>query len=465
MNHNIKIKTAKEYDLVVCGGGFTGVACAYQASLLGLKVAIVESRGNLGGVGTSAYVPILLGGIDYNFENNKYNFIVGGFFKRMYYDLRKTNACINLYEINRKESPHGWYGGLANSIIFDVEKMKILLDKYLIDNNVDIMYFTNVVDVKLSNDEIDYVLCSNKSGFHALSAKAFADCTGDADVAVLSNCEFKLGRDKDHLMAPASLIMVVENVDTKLYIDTIKKNNSPRFKEKIKELRKKGIWKFPYDILISIELNKSKVHILNTIRQVGIDGTDTASLTKGMINGRKENDELFNILKEYFPGFENAYISQTAEMIGIRETRRIIGEYILSMEDLLEGKIFNDTICLSSYYFDLPDPKKPSFQPISDEKYIIKNKYTQIPYRTMLPKQISNLICPGRAISVEREVLGPIRVMGPCVGMGQAAGIASYVMIKDNVSYKNANIGKILDLLKANECIINNDDIIEVEKI
>jgi len=465
MYHNVKINTSKEYDLVVCGGGFTGVACAYQASLLGLKVALVESKGCLGGVGTSAYVPIMLGGIDYDVKNDKYKFIVGGLFKKIYYDLRKKDGCVNLYNINRKESPHGWHGGLANSIIFDVEKMKILLEEYLINNNVDIMYFSNVVDIKKTNSEIDYVLCTNKSGFHALHAKAFADCTGDGDIAALSNCEFELGRAEDHLMAPASLIMVVGNVDTKVYIDTIKKNNSPRFKEKIKELRKKGIWKFPYDILISIELNKPKVHILNTIRQVGINGVDAKSLTKGMIFGRKENEELLNILKEYFPGFENAYIIQTANMIGIRETRRIVGEYILTMKDLLEGKIFDDTICLSSYYFDLPDPKKPSFQPIDDKKYVIKNKYTQIPYKSMIPRQIDNLICPGRAISVEREVLGPIRVMGPCIGMGQAAGIGAYIMIKDNVSYKNANINEIVDLLKANECIINSEDTIEVEKI
>ena len=461
MKHVLNINSIKEYDLVVCGGGFTGVACAYQAAKLGLKVALIESKGYLGGVGTSAYVPILLGGIDYS--NNEYNFIVGGLFKKIYYDLRKNNDCINIHKIDRSKSPHAWYGGLANSIIFDIEKMKVLLDKYIVENNIDIMYFTNVIDVNVENNKISNVIFSNKSGIHSLKAKAFADCTGDADVAMMSGCDFKLGRTEDNLMAPATLCMIVDNVDTKKYVDEIVKNNSPRFKNKIKQLRKEGIWDFPYEILISIELNNKKRHLINTIRQVGINGIDNDSLTYGMIDGRKESEKLFKILKKHFVGFSNAKLISTAEMIGIRETRRIIGEYILTVDDLLSGKNFDDTICLSSYCFDLPDPKKPSLQPLEGDEYIIKNKYTQIPYNSLIPKGIDNLICPGRAISIERAVLGPIRVMGPCTGMGQASGVASYEAIKNNTSYKNVNIEKVKQTLKEYECIIDTEDICKVE--
>jgi len=463
MEHVLNVKDIKNYDLIVCGGGFTGVACAYQASKLGLKVALIESKGYLGGVGTSGNVPILLGGIDY--MDNQYNFVVGGLFKKIYYDLRKENACVNINKINRSRSPHAWYGGLANAIIFDIEKMKLLLDQYILESNIDIFYFTNLIDVKVEKNEITYAICSNKSGIQAFKAKYFADCTGDADVAMLAGCEYELGRKDDNLMAPATLTMLVDNVNTEKYLEEIVTNNSPRFKKKIKELREKGIWNFPYDILISIELNSNGLHLINTIRQIGIDGTNGNSLTKGIIEGRKENEKLFNILKKYFIGFENAKMVYTGETIGIRETRRIKGEYTLKIDDLVEGKRFNDIICISSYSFDLPDPKKPSFQPLEGKENLIKNKYTQIPYLTLVPKQINNLICPGRAISVEREVLGPIRVMGPCTGMGQAAGVASYEALNSKKAYKDINIENVKKILKQNDCIINNNDICKVEEI
>ncbi len=466
MNHLLSISSEKNYDIVVCGGGFTGVACAYMAALNGSKVALVEKTGSLGGVGTIATVPILLGGITYQEELREYQFVVGGLFKRLYEDLRKLDSCVNLYDIDRSKNPHGWYLGLANSIIFDVEQTKSLLDQYMKEVNVDLYYFSSIIDTKVVDDKIDYVIVSNKSGNHIFKGDVFADCTGDADIAYMSGCEYTLGRDSDNLMAPATLIMTVENVDTDEYVNEIVLNKSPRYKEKIKELREKGIWDFPYDILISIKLNKKRLHLINTIRQVGIDGTDNDSLTNGMIDGRKENLKLFSILKEHFPGFKNAYIASMAETIGIRETRRIKGLYTLTVKDLIIGTKFDDVISLSSYGFDLPDPKKPSFQPYQGKEVELSSPFTKIPYRCLVPKKITNLICPGRAISVERDVLGPIRVMGPCTGMGMAAGLACDIAVKLSCSVKDVPIKELQTRLVEEGCIITEEQIIKVgEKI
>lgn len=462
MKHLLSISSQKNYDIVVCGGGFTGVACAYMAALKGKKVALIEKTGSLGGVGTIAAVPILLGGITYKEENNEYQFVVGGLFKRLYEDLRKSDSCINIYDIDRNKSPHGWYSSLANSIIFDIEQTKSLLDQYMKEANVDLYYFSSVIDTKVENNKINYVIVSNKSGNHIFNGKVIADCTGDADIAHMSGCEYTLGRDSDNLMAPASLIMTVENVDTDEYVNEIVLNNSPRYKEKIKELRDKGIWNFPYDILISIQLNQKNLHLINTIRQVGVDGTDSDSLTNGMIDGREENLKLFSILKEHFKGFKNAHIASMAEMIGIRETRRIKGLYTLTINDLIEGTEFDDVISLSSYGFDLPDPKKPSYQPYHEKKVKLKSSITKIPYRCLVPNTISNLICPGRAISVERDVLGPIRVMGPCTGMGMAAGIACDLAVELSCSIKDVPIKDLQTRLVNENCIINEDQIIKI---
>ena len=207
----------------------------------------------------------------------------------------------------------------------------------------------------------------------------------------------------------------------------------------IKELKEKGIWKYPYEIFISVNLCDDDVFFINTIRQVGINGIRTKSLTKGTIDGRKENLELLEIMKKHFPGFENAKIRQIAPVIGIRETRRIRGEYTLTVQDLIDSVVFPDSIAVSSYGWDLPHPKYPSLQPSDNVKR--RSPYTHIPYRCLLPLDVSNLIMTGRCISCEREVLGPIRVMGPCLAMGEAAGIAAKIAPKGN--FKKVNIAEL----------------------
>ncbi|MDX1359723.1 MAG: FAD-dependent oxidoreductase, partial [Clostridia bacterium] len=237
----------------------------------------------------------------------------------------------------------------------------------------------------------------------------------------------------------------------------IEENNSPRFREEIKKLRDKGQWDFPFDIFISMLLNRKGHHMINSIRQVGIDGTDAVSLTKGMIEGRDEGKRLFDIVKASFPGYENAKISSTAETLGVRETKRIVGKYMLTFNDLVEGKDFNDIIALSSYCFDVPDPKKPSYQPKEGVK--TKKKYAEVPYSCMLPDKVANLIVAGRSISVERIVMGPLRVMGPCIGMGQAAGFAASIAVENDISYANVDIKELKRMLIEADCIIKEDDV------
>ena len=206
-------------------------------------------------------------------------------------------------------------------------------------------------------------------------------------------------------------------------------------------------------------VNQKDTFMINTIRQVGIDGTDGNSLSQGIIDGRKENFELFEIAKKYFPGFKNATVKDIAPVIGIRETRRISGEYILSVEDLISGKDFDDGIAISGYGWDLPDPKKPSHHRSSEIKR--SSPFTQIPYRCLIPKGIDNLITVGRCISVEREVLGPVRVMAPCIAMGEAAGIATSLALKNNSKYKEVDAIALREKIKKNNGIVSRTQIKE----
>ena len=175
--------------------------------------------------------------------------------------------------------------------------------------------------------------------------------------------------------------------------------------------------------------------MINTPRICGIDGTDGRSLSEGMQRGRAEALQLLAVMRKHFPGFAGARLKAVAPLLGVRETRRIVGDYVLTVDDLVSGRPFPDVIGFTSYGWDLPDPKKPSYQPMHEER-IRKSPLTPIPYRIMVPRPIVNLICPGRAVSVERDVLGPLRVMAPCMAMGEAAGAAARQVVQEGLPFR-----------------------------
>ena len=233
-----------------------------------------------------------------------------------------------------------------------------------------------------------------------------------------------------------------------------------RFRQIIEKLKESGAWPFPYEIFISVMLMEKDVFMINTIRQVGVDGTLAEDISLATVLGRSENFKLWEIAKKHFPGFENSRIRAIAPSIGIRETRRLSGEYTLSAEDIICGRKFDDSVAVSGYGFDLPHPKKPSYQP--HEKTQRKSPFTEIPYRCLLPKEISNLIVAGRCISAERDALGPLRVMGVCIAQGEAAGAALYLALKNKTSFKDVDTEKLKNLLREHGCITSSDEAIEL---
>lgn len=437
------------YDFAVAGGGMTGVCAAVAAARHGLKTVLIERNSMLGGVATAGLVCHLLGGMKFR-EHGPFPRNTAGIFKELTDRLIARGHAVDPDTIDRKNNPHGWFSGLATGVIFDVEAMKTELDALCIESGVELMFFTDIVDAKTDGDRLTHLIVHNKSGLCAVSASCFADTTGDADVAFLCGCPTVKGRDEDGGTAPASLEFHVDHADTEKCARYIAQNNEPRFRKLIQSLREKGEWPFPYDIFIAVQTTEPDTFFINTVRQVGIDGTDAGSISKAMTDGRKEIQTLFGVMKKYFPGFENSRLRTVAPVVGIRETRRIVGKYILTIEDLMSGKPFDDSIAVSSYGWDLPDPKKPSYQPLEHQK---PPEYTRIPYRCMLPQKIGNLIVAGRCISVERDVLGPVRVMAPCCAMGEAAGLAAAIVLKNGVSFEHADIEQLHQLMEKDGCI------------
>ena len=433
-----KLKIKENYDIVVCGGGFAGFSAAYSAAREGAKVLIIDKNGCLGGVGTAGLVNHILGAR--LILDDKIYQSVGGLYKTLEQRLVTKGFAVDYKKVDLILNPHGWYPSLGIGVVFDGEYIKLELEQMLFEVGCEILYYTHIIDVVSENEQVSGVVVNNKSGTYVIGGKYFVDATGDADICRAFGLNFKKG-DEDGGMAAASLEMHVDGVDSAVLSEYMKTTGDLRFKNIISQLKQNGEWTFDYDIFISVMLCENDKFMINTIRQTGVDGTDARSLSKAVIDGRKENYKLLDIMKKHFPGFKNAKIYKIAPSVGIRETVRIDGEYTLTVDDLINGTMFDDVIAMSSYGWDLPHPKKPSFQPFLGIQK--KLPYTFIPYRCLVPKNSHNIIVAGRCISVEREVLGPIRVMAPCIAMGEAAGIAAYMSMIDNVDFKDINVSEL----------------------
>lgn len=436
-----EIPLLDSYDVVVCGGGPSGFAAALAARRMGARVLLVENQSQLGGVGTSGLVSHWLGG---RMSDCK-TWCVEGVFRNLVEEaVDREIALLPVPEEDAKYQPHGWYKGqLAAGIPFDPFAMAHYLDEKTAELGIDVLLRTEMVDVTTRDNRISHVALFNKSGFFAVSSTVVVDATGDGDVAARSGCDYVKGRDEDGLMTPATLQFHVENVDQDALSTYIHENESPRFRKKIRALREGGKWPFPYDIFISVQLTERGTMMINTSRLVGVDGADGKSITEGLVRGRAENYELLRIMRENFPGFSRARIKVVAPALGIRETRRIVGRYVLTVDDLISGVEFPDTIGFSSYGWDLPDPKRPSHQPMSAKKVPRKRPVTPLPYRILLPQPIENLICAGRCVSVERDVLGPVRVTAPCMAMGEAAGTAAAMAVAGGKPFSELPVAEI----------------------
>ncbi|MBN1541716.1 FAD-dependent oxidoreductase [candidate division KSB1 bacterium] len=436
-------------DVLVAGGGPAGVAAALAARRQGAKVLLVEANGQLGGNGTSGLVSHWLGGR----LDDCQRWAVGGVFKRM--ALESVERGFALLPTDPKDgswSPHGWsHGGLTAGVPFDPYAMAAFLDEQVVSSGIDLSFHSRAIDVVRDENRLTQVIISDKEGLRTVAAAAVVDATGDADLAFYAGCPVRLGRDEDNGMAAATLMFHVIDVEQEELSDYIHRNRARRFRERVAELRQQGEWNFPYDIFISVQLMQPGTLMINTSRLVGIDGTRTESITDGLIRGRRETQELMRLLRKHFPGFSRARIKSVAPVLGIRETRRIRGEFELTVQALNQGLSFADTIGYSAYCWDLPDPERPSENPTHGER----REVVPLPFRMMLPRGVDNLICPGRSVSVERPVLGPIRVMAPCMAMGEAAGTAAATVAAANSGFNRLDIDDLRNTLRQNGVIVD----------
>jgi hypothetical protein len=444
-NYKNDISIVKDVEVLVVGGGPAGIAAAVSSSRLGAKTLLVEANGYLGGMATAG----LVGPFMTSFSPDGERQVIKGIYEELIRCLEEKGKAIHPSQILGNSSYSSYIKrGHDHVAPFDSESLKLVAEEMCINSGVELLYHNFFVDaiVDETTNAIKGGIFASKSGLVAIMSKVIIDCTGDGDVAYASGAETKMGRDQDGLTQPTTLFFQVRNVD-RAKIEEYRDNNPEpdglQFSKLVEKARKNGDFPIQREKLGVYESVTPGHFRVNTTRIPNVDATNPVEVTRATIEGRKQVQIVLNFMKKYVPGFEEVELVDTAPQLGVRESRRIVGEYVLTQEDLMESRVFEDTIALGGFAIDIhqPDGSSGAFLLIET------GKAYSIPYRSLIPKSIGNLLVAGRCISATHEALGAVRVMPSCFATGEAAGAAAALSIKNNVDVREVDVRLLRETL------------------
>ena len=410
-----------KYDLIVVGGGFAGVSAAMEAGRKGLKVLLIDKYNCLGGAAANCLIMPFMTYWTKNPDTEEIKMLTGDLFSEITDEMKKL-------------------GGLhENNKIFDEEILKLVLNRMCNRYGVELLFNTTVTDVNKCDDKILSIKALGKSKKLELFADYFVDATGDAELSVLAGCGYRVGREEDGLCQPMTLCFRMGNVDMEKF-----RANRTLINPLYQQFQQKGMIKNPREnVLLFMTMHDGVIHF-NTTRVVKHDPTDPFDVTKAELLAREQVFEIHNFLKENIPGFENSYVLSTAMQIGIRESRMVEGEYRLTVEDLKSLARFDDAISVANYDIDIHNPEGSG----TSHYYFGEGEWYQIPYRCLLPKGCENLLVAGRCISSTHEAQASYRIMPFCAELGQAAGAAVSVAVKNKTTLRGVDIKELQSILR-----------------
>lgn len=416
-------------DVVVCGGGTAGAFAAIAAAEHGKKVIIVEQFGSIGGTATNALVTPI-----------------------MKTQIKGEPKCS--YISNKVRDRIFAYGaGDETGIWFDPIILKIVLEELCVEAGVKLLYHTFIADVNKEGDKIKSIMIVNKAGMQLIEGDIFIDCTGDGDVGVFAGADYSKGNPETGKNQPISLRYIIGGVNIEavasFFVSEIKRTGvnaaivtdlngvsgiyaavtgtgkwtlADLFDQAIANgdllLEDKLYWQ-----TFSVKGRADSLAFNNPEFFDDVDGTNPDHLTKTQVEGRKRIFRQLMFYKKYMKGFDKAYIAEIAPMVGIRETRNISAEYMLTANDLISRKKFEDAICQSNYPVDIHGKIlncKDYSKPVEDGR-----PYYEIPYRSLIVKGIDNLMVAGRCLGAEFLAQSSLRVQHSARSSGEAAGIGA----------------------------------------
>jgi len=393
-----KIRVDDSYDILVAGGGPAGCAAAIAAASEGSRVLLIESTGNLGGLGTSGMVPAWC-----PFTDGE---------KIIYRGLAEK-----VFRQAKKGVPHE-PADKFDWVTINPEYLICVYDRMVSESGADILFFSRVAAVEMSSDDtVDAVIVANKDGLTAFRPKIVIDATGDGDICAWAGADYLKG-DSEGVLQKSTLCFSVANVDTKAYLEgpELHSGHNPDSAS----VRASLTGRYPLldthccHNLVGpgvVQFNANHIEIKDT--------TDPRQLSDAMRRGRQIAVQHLEMLKEFRPDvFRDAFVVKTAIIPGIRDSRRIVGDYLFTGDDWRARRTFDDEIGRNCYFIDIHKNGVPHVHYGRGESH-------GIPYRCLTPKGLRNVLTAGRCISTDDEAYGSLRVMPPCLVTGEAAGVAA----------------------------------------
>ncbi len=431
-----------ETDVIVVGGGTTGPFAAISAARQGKRVVMIERFGSLGG------------NLTLGLNTKPSGALVGGLPLEIWNLARAAGGAGDDYMAVVKT------GGVKIASPCDPEMMKMLLTRLCAEAGVQILFETVVSNPVMEGDTVKGVIVEGKTGRQFIAGKVVIDCSADADIAVRAGAPFTMGAGGEaETMQPVSMYFTMDRVDLPRLADWAATTDDvpARAIPATVQGLDYGLWLTGFNKSLrqwqektGIQLQRDNITLktadgrmyVNGTRVTGVNVFDPVQFTNAVLECYRQIEGVARYLRETIPGFEDARIEAIAPVLGVRETRHIIGEYTLSGRDSTEGTHFDDSIAADASALDIHDPKG------ADVDFQGLRPY-EIPYRTLLPNSVEQLLVAGRCISADHAAHARSRNMPACMATGQAAGVAAAVSIDQGVNVRRVDVATVQQKLRA----------------
>lgn len=416
------------FDVVILGGGPAGIAAAIAAGRSGRSTILIERYGFMGGAGTAAGLSTFCG----------LHAVVYGEHEQVVHGIA-DDILDRLDAMDGLNTPHLTVRDQITAQAYDISAFKIAADELLAGSGVRVVYHAfGVGAVMRSASEIDAVIIETKSGRRAVRGRIFVDATGDGDLAAWTGVPYEVGDGHGNMLYPSTMFRING-------VDPDKAGRAwDRIVDLMEQAEAEGRRQFPRKKPI-VRPQRNPIEWRANLTQIrnpdgtAVSGIDMDQLSYGEVEGRRQCWDVFQFIREVTPGFENAYIVEIAPQIGIRETRRIHGEYVLTEQDILGCADFDDVIGVNGW------PVEAHVR--GDVKFVFTEPetrgYNHVPYRIIVPLKIENLFVAGRCASMSHEGQSSARVSGSCFIMGQAAGTAADIALETDAAPRDVDVSKL----------------------
>ena len=452
----------KKTDVLVVGGGVTGIVAAVASARSGARTTLIEQSGILGGM-AAVGLPFLA------FFSTGGKRLTGGIPEQIVSRMTDLGGCTG-HTMNGGEKKYN----LGSITIFDPEIFRRVVLELLTESGVEIGLHTWFSMPWMDGAWVKGAFVETKSGRTAISAKVTVDCSGDGDVAARAGAPMVKGNEATGQVQSSTVLFEIAGADMEAFVeaqrahpDLYRTHHDFRTVEGAhgKELRPpvlitgleplmvpmhaKGELGFPQPYLILSETTQKGHYLVNMAKVDDVDATDADSYSRGEVLGRMRVAKVIEFLRRNVPGFEQARVIRTPHQIGIRESRHLVGEHVLTVDEMVAGKTYPDAIAMGGYYVDLHrrEEKADAAKRIIPETKTFPDGYF-IPYGCLLPKEVDRLLVAGRCISATQAANGSTRVMPCCMALGQAAGVAAALSAESGASPRDIDVVAVQNVLR-----------------